>query len=186
MNGTYRRLRKIANHPKHIGWLFAINIAITSVVFSAIENRSIDVSVWWTSVTATTVGYGDVYPAGNYGRLVGLWLMYTSVFFFLPLVVGHIVMGMFEDRNEFTHEEQEALKLALTQATVELKTLMTSNRELQQDLDAAVILIQAVHKEVDTLEESATTDDPAQARMLTLLEQLAIQAGLSPPASART
>lgn len=36
-------------------------------------------AIWWTYVTITTVGYGDLYPVTNAGRIVGLLVLTTGV-----------------------------------------------------------------------------------------------------------
>ncbi|MBF0353424.1 MAG: SEL1-like repeat protein [SAR324 cluster bacterium] len=36
-------------------------------------------SVWWTVVTFTTVGYGDMYPATEAGKLFGIFVLVTGV-----------------------------------------------------------------------------------------------------------
>ena len=40
-------------------------------------------ALWWGISTVTTVGYGDVVPATQEGRIIGLGLMLTGVIFFV-------------------------------------------------------------------------------------------------------
>ena len=169
----YKYLRKLANNRKKVAFLFVGNILASSVVFDLLEKeRDLFDSLWWTSVTATTVGYGDIYPAANSGRLVGLWLMYTSIIFFVPLVIAHIVTAFIEDSNVFTHEEQEALKAILSTDIAETQALAAQQRETLAALSEAVELIRAVHQEVDTLEEEAAEDDSVEDKLLTLLAEV--------------
>ena len=42
-------------------------------------------AIWWTVATVTTVGYGDVVPTSDIGRVVGIAYMF----------VGIIILGMF-------------------------------------------------------------------------------------------
>ena len=36
-------------------------------------------AVWWSFVTTTTVGYGDITPASGYGRIIAVILMLTGI-----------------------------------------------------------------------------------------------------------
>lgn len=58
-------------------------------VFSYIENRSFMDGVWYALVTITTVGYGDVVPASEEGRIFGFALIVFGVVFF-SLVTANI------------------------------------------------------------------------------------------------
>jgi len=51
-------------------------------VFSYIEDRSLWDGIWYALVTITTVGYGDVVPASEYGRVFGIVLILFGVLFF--------------------------------------------------------------------------------------------------------
>ncbi len=42
-------------------------------------------SIWWGLVTITTVGYGDQYPVGGAGRVVGAFLLFAGIALFSVL-----------------------------------------------------------------------------------------------------
>jgi voltage-gated potassium channel len=42
-------------------------------------------SIWWGLVTITTVGYGDQYPVGEGGRIVGAFLLFAGIALFSVL-----------------------------------------------------------------------------------------------------
>jgi voltage-gated potassium channel len=42
-------------------------------------------SIWWGLVTITTVGYGDQYPVGQAGRVVGTFLLFAGIALFSVL-----------------------------------------------------------------------------------------------------
>ena len=48
---------------------------------SYLENMDIGDSIWWSFVTTTSVGYGDIYPTTNLGRLIAVLLMITGLGF---------------------------------------------------------------------------------------------------------
>ncbi len=57
--------------------------------------RSIPDAIWWTFVTATTVGYGDYYPRSNAGRLSGILLMFFGIVM-AGVVTGNIASALVE------------------------------------------------------------------------------------------
>ncbi len=39
-------------------------------------------AIWWGFATATTTGYGDITPVGNYGKILGIFLMLVGLALF--------------------------------------------------------------------------------------------------------
>lgn len=73
----------------HSAALFAVvciifsSIAILQVEKAANSNiKSAEDALWWSLVTITTVGYGDLYPVTSLGRLIGAVLIIVGVALF--------------------------------------------------------------------------------------------------------
>jgi len=94
-------------------FLYVVLLLACASLYSVFEGVSFSTSLWWASVTAMTVGYGDIYPATVGGKFVSAFLMHSSVLFILPLLIGHMCGKCIKDANEFTHEEQEEIKETL-------------------------------------------------------------------------
>ena len=54
-------------------------VASGGIAIHYLEGLSIADSLWWAFVTAATVGYGDLSPATNAGRVVAVLLMVTGI-----------------------------------------------------------------------------------------------------------
>jgi voltage-gated potassium channel len=68
--------------------------------------KSIPETIWWSVVTLTTTGYGDMYPLTNLGKAMASMIMLTGVAFF-ALPAGIITAGFLEEfrkhRTQKTH-----------------------------------------------------------------------------------
>jgi voltage-gated potassium channel len=100
----------IANSRRLLVALLVGLILAGAVAHSAIENAPFGDGLWWSIVTASTVGYGDISPASLPGRFVAGTLIGTMVLLVVPLVTANILARLVRDANEFTHEEQELVK----------------------------------------------------------------------------
>lgn len=96
--------------------LLAIYVGIllaAALAYGYFEHKPLMDSIWWACVTATTVGYGDMFPTTLGGRIVAVILMHLALLFILPLLIGNICARCIENRDAFTHDEQESLKAAI-------------------------------------------------------------------------
>jgi voltage-gated potassium channel len=103
-------LRGMANSWKFLIGAYIVVIVVSSGVFSWLEHRSIGDSIWWSFITSLTIGYGDVTPTTAAGRTLGVVIATIMILIVIPMIIAQIVTHVLHDRNEFTHEEQEALK----------------------------------------------------------------------------
>jgi len=70
------------------------------------EPRFFD-ALWWSIVTLTTVGYGDISPASVGGRLVGMVVMISGIGFLGILTAG--IAGMFIERKFLENRGMKAV-----------------------------------------------------------------------------
>jgi voltage-gated potassium channel len=87
------------------------NIVICAILFELLEKDDHGPlgSLYWAFTTASTTGYGDLSPATLPGRLVGMWLMASSVAL-VAVVTAQIASALIQDPHLFSHEEQEEIK----------------------------------------------------------------------------
>ncbi len=56
-------------------------------------------AVWWSIVTLTSLGYGDIYPVTTEGRIVGIFLMFFGIVL-IGVIAGSVTKHYFESRNQ--------------------------------------------------------------------------------------
>ena len=86
-------MKKIINIKEQL--IFKVIVCIVSVwvlgafLISLIEFDNIGDSLWWTIVTMTTVGYGDMAPESPWGRLLAIFIMLSGIIL-VAIVTGTI------------------------------------------------------------------------------------------------
>jgi len=90
-------------------------------------------ALWWGLVTVSTVGYGDLYPVTNSGRLMASLLILAGVGLFTTLS-GFLARTFFQPDNE----DQDARIEALRAEVAEIKHLLQEslNQEGSEDRDS--------------------------------------------------
>lgn len=97
----------VVNRIHLIFLVYVVSLLCAAHLFSIFEDRSFGDGLWWAVVTALTIGYGDLAPASAAGRIAGVVFGHFWVFGVIPMIIGNIVVRVLEDKNAFTHEEQE-------------------------------------------------------------------------------
>ena len=87
----------------YVTLVFLLVALATGALFALFEGTSLVDGLWWTVVTLTTVGYGDISPTTSGGRATAVVLMVTSIG-----VVSFITANI----AAFFIEEEEASDLA--------------------------------------------------------------------------
>ena len=96
----------VANRIWLILLIYLASLILGASLFAVAENKSFFDGLWWASVTALTIGYGDLTPTTAVGRALGVALGHFWIFLIIPMIIANILMHLIEDRNAFTHEEQ--------------------------------------------------------------------------------
>lgn len=89
--------------------IYVVLLLVCAGLFAVFEQRTFGDALWWTAVTATTTGYGDISPGTVGGRIVAVVLMHATLLFILPLLIGRVISVFMEDQHRFTDEEQRQL-----------------------------------------------------------------------------
>jgi voltage-gated potassium channel len=115
--GYARRLFSL--NGLQFGALIAVLTALGGgAAFAAAEGRQVSTwdGVWWAITTMTTVGYGDISPETDLGRVVAIFVMLVGIGF-LTLVIGAV-----SQRFISTELEQE---------------VAAAERDVEEEVDAA-------------------------------------------------
>ena len=106
-------MKKILLHVANRIWLilgiYAASLVLGAAAFALAEGKSFTDGLWWATVTALTVGYGDLTPVTHVGRIAGVLFGHFWIFVVIPMIIANIILHLVEDKNVFTDEEQKEL-----------------------------------------------------------------------------
>jgi voltage-gated potassium channel len=106
-------MRWVANAPRVLIGCYVGLIVVCGLLYGAFEDKSIGDSLWWAVVTASTVGYGDLYPQTWPARVLAGLLISVMVLLVIPLITAHFASKLIVNNDAFQHEEQEEIKVQL-------------------------------------------------------------------------
>jgi voltage-gated potassium channel len=128
MSFTERRIQRALETGRILPFVIA---SITVVVFAfgvvmwlvdRKEFPTLGLALWWAVSTVTTVGYGDVVPADQWGRIVATGLMIVG-FASLSLLTGIVASLLVSRRTaEQAHETLVAVEERLSKIEQALRT----------------------------------------------------------------
>lgn len=67
------------NNFNYVLWVSIFTVLLGALGFSIIENRSFLDGLWWSFVTVTTVGYGDMSPRTGGGKVLAAIIMLIGI-----------------------------------------------------------------------------------------------------------
>lgn len=88
---------RVVNSAKLLSIFSLSFLLLQSLLYGYFEGKSFVDSIWWALITATTVGYGDLYPATTGGRFIAITLVLGTIFFIIPMITASMVSNQQKD-----------------------------------------------------------------------------------------
>lgn len=96
------------NNFNHVLGITIFTIFIGAGLISIVENMPFADSIWWSFVTVTTVGYGDLSPTTNIGRIIASVLMLIGIGF-IGMLTGTIATYFLTKKKDSQKTYKEAV-----------------------------------------------------------------------------
>jgi voltage-gated potassium channel len=120
---------------KYAALLTAIVILAGGYAFAMVEGTTVDTGIWWALVTATTVGYGDVSPHTESGRVVAAVLMIVGTGFVALLTAAAAQRFLAQEIRSDVDSAVANVELSEADILLEL-------REVRERLDRLHLLLE--------------------------------------------
>ena len=93
------------------------------------EIKTLVDAIWYATATVTTVGYGDVVPVTQEGRIMGIVMMFVGIFIFALIIsrLGAILIGSQLKKRERLDTQEKKIIIEKIQS---IETLEKQELEL--------------------------------------------------------
>lgn len=136
--------------------IFAFIIIGAGALFAYIEDRKIWDGVWYALVTITTVGYGDVVPVSDAGRVFGVILILFGVVFF-SLVTANISAFLIGSDQRKVEDDILTYMKATEKRLIEQQVL--NDEHVERIIVHMSSEIEQLRQEIQLLHEHAVSKD---------------------------
>lgn len=115
--------RRVGGILKTNGFIYILNanlilILCSSVIMMCAEDMSFPDALWWSFVTCTTVGYGDISPSSTIGRIIAVLLMIFGIGL-LGMLTGAITTYFTSPKHSEEHGSADELQSIIENASEE-------------------------------------------------------------------
>ena len=104
-----KRIQAATDTFKELAAIYLSLLLVSAVLYMNLEGRTFLESFYWAGTTATSTGYGDIIPKTVGGQVLAFVLMHVSIFGVAPLIIVRLVDRLNQNRDAFTHEEQQLI-----------------------------------------------------------------------------
>jgi len=87
------------------------------------EIKTLVDAIWYATATVTTVGYGDVVPVTQEGRIMGIVMMFVGIFIFALIIsrLGAILIGSQLKKRERLDSQEKKIIIEKIQSIEKLE-----------------------------------------------------------------
>lgn len=117
------KVREFTDTFLELAIIYAVILLVAAGLFGWIEGRGFLESLYWAGTTATSTGYGDISPKTTAGQVLAFVLMHVSIFCIAPLIIVRLIERVSDNRDLFSHEEQERTMACLTRIEERLEKM---------------------------------------------------------------
>lgn len=124
----------------------AIIVVIFGVLASGVDPniKTAWDGIWWAVATVTTIGYGDVVPSSELGRIIGIGLMVLGLGVFVIITANILALTLVKETKKIKEEERK-----LDEVFKDIQDMKTSQKEM-------MTIIKFLKKKVDSNKDKTT------------------------------
>lgn len=97
------------NNLNYVIYTTIMTIVFGAIGISIVEDMSFSNAIWWSFVTTTTVGYGDISPSTALGRMIAVVLMLVGIGF-IGMLTGTITTFFVKNKQEKSTYRQDVIE----------------------------------------------------------------------------